>query len=164
MLLFHALSAHFQPRGDPTSWTSSSPSSGCSYRRAWWCWWTSGDDTQGPAAPPGTRSGPSTPSHGSRGVRVWVQHCPAGRELHMGQERQPAMVKTWAHWANITLSLEQRDQKNQNRIHLHKIQIFFELCINRRRFWLAFSKGSSYLLCEMGKWVCYFAWGCIQKM
>lgn len=35
--------------------------------------------------------------------------------------------------------LNKEIKKNQNRIHLHKIQIF-ELCISRRRFWLAFPK------------------------
>lgn len=170
MQLSHVPSAHFQPRGDPTSWTSPSPPSWrCSYRRAWWSLVNIWRRWHPRACSPSRHEKWHfhTPTIILHEVRVWAQHCPthpAEKELHIGaratirhgQDMRSTLSKYY------TVSNKEIKKKNQNRIHLHKIQIF-ELCINRRRFWLVFPK-EALISFEMGKWVCYFAWGCIQKM
>lgn len=100
---------------------------------------------KGLPAPPGMRKGaPCTSSHrftNKAGVseHSTVPHACLLGLWRPGRESRRDLETQGVYCANITLSLKQRDQKNQNRMHLHKIQIF-ELCINRRRFWLAFPK------------------------
>lgn len=148
MLLFHALSAHSQPRGDPTSRTSSSSSQlslqlekslvmagehleevtpkGLQPLQAW-------------------KVSLPHPAMVVERVRVWAQHCPTHQlegSCSWGKCHNQPWPRHWgAHWA-ILHCLLNKEIKKKKKIKTEFICIkskLFELCINRR-FWLAFPK------------------------
>lgn len=180
ILLFHALSAHLQPRGDPTSWTSSPPSWGCSSRRAWWPLvniWRRERTPKGLQPLQAWGVALPHPAMAVEVVRVWAGHCHT-HQLQgscTGSERDnPPWSRHEEHAEQIPHCLLNKEIKKKIKPEFICIKSkSFELCINRRRFWLAFPKEALISFVKWGngcaalhegvyKW---WKWGicCMQK-
>lgn len=107
MLLFDVLSAHLQPRGEPSSWSPSCPQRGC--RRAGGSLGTSGGDgTQGHG------KGCSTPSHGFRGgqgVSTALSHTAAAHGARGTASHGQGMRSTLSKY--YTVSKTKRSKKSK---------------------------------------------------